>query len=55
MDLACKAFVPIDSSITSGLIEQGYAGNKDEDNEKKISLVNIHDNSEKILILDILA
>jgi hypothetical protein len=38
-DLACKAFVPIDSSITSGLVEQGYGGNKDEDNEKKLSLV----------------
>jgi hypothetical protein len=39
VDLACKAFVPIDSSITSGLMEQVHSGNKDEENEKKLSLV----------------
>ncbi|CAF3176855.1 unnamed protein product [Rotaria sp. Silwood2] len=41
VDLACKAFVPIDSSITSGLIEQAHSGTKDEENEKKISLRDI--------------
>ncbi|CAF3994428.1 unnamed protein product, partial [Rotaria sp. Silwood1] len=40
-ELACKAFVPIDSSITNGLIEQIPSGNKDEENEKKISLRDI--------------
>jgi hypothetical protein len=39
VDLACKAFVPIDPSITSGLMEQTYGGNKDEEPEKKLSLV----------------
>ncbi|CAF3763323.1 unnamed protein product [Rotaria sordida] len=41
VDLACKAFVPIDSSITKGLIEQAHGGNKDEENEKKLSLRDI--------------
>ncbi len=39
MDFACKAFVPIDPSITSSLIEQTYGGNKDDESEKKLSLV----------------
>ncbi|CAF3639498.1 unnamed protein product [Rotaria socialis] len=41
VELACKAFVPMDSSITTGLIEQAHGGNRDEDNEKKISLRDI--------------
>jgi hypothetical protein len=39
VDLACKAFVPIDPAITSGLLEQSHSGNKDEESEKKLSLV----------------
>ncbi|CAF3619700.1 unnamed protein product, partial [Rotaria socialis] len=41
MDLACKAFVPIDSSITNGLIEQAHRRAKDEESENKISLWDI--------------
>ncbi len=39
MDLACKSFVPIDSSITNGLMELTQSGNKDDESEKKLSLV----------------
>ena len=39
MDLACKAFVPIDPTITTGLIEQTQIGNRDDESEKKLSLV----------------
>ncbi|UJR21881.1 hypothetical protein I4U23_024954 [Adineta vaga] len=41
VDLACKAFVPIDPLITNGLIEQIHNGNRDEDSEKKLSLRDI--------------
>lgn len=42
VDLACKTFVPIDPSITQGLMEPTMGGYKDEENEKKISLVRFH-------------
>ncbi|CAF0818437.1 unnamed protein product [Adineta ricciae] len=41
VDLACKAFVPIDPAITNGLIEQIQSGNRDDESEKKLSLRDI--------------
>ncbi|CAF1166862.1 unnamed protein product [Adineta steineri] len=41
LDLACKTFVPIDPSITSGLMDQIHSGNKDDESEKKLSLRDI--------------
>ncbi|CAF3674601.1 unnamed protein product [Adineta steineri] len=41
IDLACKTFVPIDPSITSGLMDQIHSGNKDDESDKKLSLRDI--------------
>ena len=43
VDLACKTFVPIDPVITQGLMDPTTGGYKEEENEKKISLVCVVD------------